>query len=372
MTHMMMVRTLAVALLVLLSATTASARRFSLAEVSNPQADHSGWVTDHADILSPAAEARLEAQFQALKDDLGAEVVVVTVPDVDASTPREFITNLFNRWRIGDKTANNGFLVLMVVDQRRIEMETGYGLEGVLTDTWLGRVRTNHMVPAFKAGDYGAGIEAGMTAIDERMRAYPTEVREGTRQEIRVVGGVEDTTGLSETTLAVAGGGLMGVTILGIGGGALFIRRRRRRCDTCKTQMRLLYEDEEDEHLNADQELEEAIGSREWSVYVCETCPETRTFHSNKWLSGYRDCHACGVRSLSTTRTVIKQPTTSWSGLARINVRCANCDYHDVFTRVIPRESSSSSSGWGGGGGGGGGGSFGGGSAGGGGGGSSW
>lgn len=359
----------------LVVATMAVAAPMRVDQVVNPQADHHGWVTDHAEVLPADVEQRLETRLESLHLDLGAEVAIATVGDVDAATPRDFITELFNRWGLGSREANNGFLILMVMDQRRIEMETGYGLEGVLTDTWLGRVRTERMVPAFKRNDYAGGLEQGVIAIDEQMRRYPTEVREGTRGEVRHVerGAEPLVEGVSNVQLGVAGGGLGTLGLLGVGGG-LYIRRRRRQCPTCKTQMRRLPEDEEDDHLDEGQELEEAIGSRQWTVYVCRTCEHARTFKRNKWFSGFSDCPSCDLRTMSSTRTVISLPTQSSSGLARIEQDCVNCDYHNTFTRVLPKlpKPSSSSSSSSGGGFSSGGGSFGGGSSGGGGGGSSW
>lgn len=369
--------TSAVAIALVLVPHVALARTFAVSEVQDPQADHRGWVTDHADILPADVEIRLEALLDAVHQDLGAEVVVVTVGDVDAPTPKDFATQLFNTWGIGDATANNGLLVLMVMDQRRIEMETGYGLETVLTDGWLGRVRTDQMVPSFKTGDFAGGIEAGMVAIDGRLREYPTEVREGTRVEIAHM--AEETgPGISSeiVTYGLAGGGLGGLALVAGGGAAFAVRRRRRRCPTCKTQMRKLDEVEEDEHLDDAQELEEAIGSRQWSVYVCETCEQTRTFKRDNWFSGYSTCPQCSRRTKSTSRTTIRAATRTSGGLVRIHHSCANCSYTASFTRSTPRlpdpESSSSSGGSSFGGGSSGGGSFGGGSSGGGGGGSSW
>jgi TPM domain len=91
------------------------------------------------------------------------EIAVVTVTGIDLP-PREFATGLFNRWGIGKAGADSGLLVLIVADQRRIEMETGYGLEPALPDGWLSALQHETMLPAFRSGDHGAGVEAGLAA----------------------------------------------------------------------------------------------------------------------------------------------------------------------------------------------------------------
>lgn len=366
-------------MLVLLPLLSLAAAPVAVADVVNPRAHHDGWVSDMAQVLPDDQEAALEGQLAALHRDLGVEIAVVTVGDVDAPTPRDFSTELFNAWGIGDVDANNGFLVLLVLDQRRIEMETGYGLEGVLTDGWLGRVRTERMVPAFKAGDYGTGLVRGVRAIDERLRANPTEARLGTEGRIPVADGAErrsaeDASGLHGVawTAAKIGGG---AGLLGLGGlGVVLYRRRRRRCPTCKVQMRKLCETEEDDHLTAGQQTEESVSAVQWSVYQCETCSFVRTFDSRRWISGYAHCPECLYRTRSSSSTTLKSPRVGASGLARVDEECAHCSYRSSYTRILPAlsESSSSSSGGGYSGGSSGGSSFGGGSSGGGGGGSSW
>ena len=95
---------------------------YTVADVPNPQADHRGWVSDEADLLPPAQEAEVEARLQAIHEELGAEIALVTLDDVEG-TPKAFATELFNTWKIGDEHANNGLLVLMVVKQRRLEID---------------------------------------------------------------------------------------------------------------------------------------------------------------------------------------------------------------------------------------------------------
>jgi len=355
----------------ILFALCAPAAATSIDEVANPRQHHNGWVTDAAGVIPPAVEAQIEQRIQSLNGELGAEIAVVTLQQVD-TTPKEFATGLFNRWRIGGRENSAGMLVLLVVGDRRVEMETGYGLEPVLPDSWLGEMQRRVMVPQFKEGDYALGLDLGLGEVAARLRRSPTEVREGTRGEISV--GAQGPSPVG----AALGVGLGGLALGGVGlGGALMVRRRRRRCPDCKVQMPMLDEVADNEHLHPGQRTEEEIGSVDHLVHACPQCDNTRAFESRRWLSGYTRCPQCRNRTRSTRRTTIRHATQTRGGTVRIEEECAHCTYDRTYRRSTPRirvRSRGRSGGFGGGGGGGsfGGGSFGGGSSGGGGAGSSW
>ncbi|MBM3266859.1 MAG: TPM domain-containing protein, partial [Candidatus Sericytochromatia bacterium] len=159
----------------------AAAVAYSVGDVANPRSRGS-WIADEAGVIPEAAEVELNRRIDSLDRDLGVEIAVVTVPEVD-TTPKEFATALFNRWGVGKRRADNGLLVLLVRDRRRLEMETGYGLEPILPDGWLGGMQQKKMVPRFKAGDFGGGLVAGVEAVESKLREAPAEAAEGTRRE---------------------------------------------------------------------------------------------------------------------------------------------------------------------------------------------
>ncbi len=99
-------------------------------------------------------------------DKNGAEVAVVTVPETKpAASPKEFATSLFNEWKIGKKDLNNGVLLLVSQRDRRVEIETGYGVESILPDAKVGQIISSEMTPRFKQGDYNGGVLAGTIAL---------------------------------------------------------------------------------------------------------------------------------------------------------------------------------------------------------------
>src|SRR5690606_25800248 len=119
-------------------------------EVPNPRQQNS-WISDTAGIISPESESRLNALLEQINREREAEIAVVTVDDVDG-TPKQFATKLFNHWGIGSAERDDGVLFLLVMNERRLEVEVGYGLEATLPDGWLGSMQTSSMVPRFKQG----------------------------------------------------------------------------------------------------------------------------------------------------------------------------------------------------------------------------
>lgn len=356
----------------------------SVEEVPNPRPQNA-WVADTVDMIDASTEARLNALIDGLEQETGVEIAVVTVQEVDTATPKDFATELFNHWGIGKKESDNGLLVLMVKGERRLEMETGYGLESTLTDGWLKRMQGDLMVPRFKQGDFGQGLYDGVAACAERVRGGDSPM--GLVDDLPYRGSGEAPYRGGDTPIVSYRGGDEGsgnaplLIILGlggvgaIGGGAAYKRRRDRTCPDCKVLMTMLPEDEDDAHLDPGQQTEERIGSVDWQYYYCENCEFSRLIPVGKWFSGYSRCGACQNKTLASSTTTISSPTYHSTGLARVTETCAHCNYHNSWTRVLPKKtppSSSSSSGGGGFSSGGGGGSFGGGSSGGGGSGSSW
>ncbi len=339
----------------------------SVDAIDNPRL-RNDWVSDTAQLLDAAEEAELEALLDKLHADTTAEVAVVTVADTD-DEPKAFATGLFAHWGLGDADANNGLLVLLVRDRRRLEMETGYGLEGILPDGWLGAMQAERMVPHFKKDDYGTGLVQGLHAVDERLRTDVAAVREGSAGRLPTQRGEE---GLPMGLWISLG--MVGLGAAGAGGAGLWYRRKQRTCPTCATQMTMLNEAEDDEHLTEGQQFEESLGSMDYQVYVCATCEFTKTIPVSRWFSGFSHCYACGHKTRSSSSHTLRAATYSSGGLIEVVEQCAHCDDGRTYTRSTPRRqrSSSSSSGGGGFGGGGGGSSFGGGRSGGGGAGSSW
>ena len=161
-----------------------SAQTYTLETVPDPKQNPSShYVSNPAGILSAATVARMDSVLARLEDSATAQVAVVVLPSIGEAVPKDFANALFKKWGVGRASKDNGLLVLFVLDQRRVEFETGYGLEGVLPDIVCGRIQRAQMVPAFKNGDYNAGMLAGIEAIAETL-LQPEAVQEIQADEI--------------------------------------------------------------------------------------------------------------------------------------------------------------------------------------------
>lgn len=135
-------------------------------QVINPQEQYGAWVSDMANVLSQETEQRLNQKISELEAQNGTEIAVVTVRDTASeASPKDFATALFNHWGVGKADADNGVLWLHSVGDRRVEIETGYGVEGMLPDARVGRIIDQVVIPEFRRDDFDAGTLAGVEAL---------------------------------------------------------------------------------------------------------------------------------------------------------------------------------------------------------------
>jgi uncharacterized membrane protein YgcG len=135
-------------------------------DVPNPRQMNGTWVTDMAQMLDERTEAQLNSTIAQLERKNGTEIAVVTVPETaPAASPKEFTTKLFNYWGIGKKGKDNGVLFLISQNERRVEIETGYGIEPILPDAKVGNIIDTQILPRFKQSDFNGGTLAGTKAL---------------------------------------------------------------------------------------------------------------------------------------------------------------------------------------------------------------
>ncbi len=124
-----------------------------------------GRVVDDAHILSPATQAALTAKLADLEAKSSIQLVVATVPDLGGEEIEPYANALFRHWKLGQAQKNNGALFLIAPIQRRMRIEVGYGLEGVLTDVTSKLIIANAAATRFKAGDYDGGVSRAVSDI---------------------------------------------------------------------------------------------------------------------------------------------------------------------------------------------------------------
>lgn len=125
----------------------------------------SGRVNDQAGLLSDGANIRISSILQQLEQAKGAQVAVLTIPRLQDESIEKYSMRVVEVWKLGRKGVDDGVLLLVARDDRRIRIEVGYGLEGVITDLDSRRIIDNMMLPAFRDGDFEGGIEAAVKAI---------------------------------------------------------------------------------------------------------------------------------------------------------------------------------------------------------------
>ena len=124
-----------------------------------------GHVNDFAGVMRPEAVQQLESALIELEHVTGAEMAVATVPTVPDGNIEQAAVDLFHQWGVGKQRADNGVLLLCAVQDRKVRIEVGYGLEPVLPDAVCGRIIREQMVPFFRAGDFSGGLMNGGMAV---------------------------------------------------------------------------------------------------------------------------------------------------------------------------------------------------------------
>ena len=122
-------------------------------------------VTDLTQTLNATQIAQLERKLVAFDDSTSNQIAVIIVKTVGDYDINEYALGLGRKWGIGGKTKNNGVILLVAIGDRKMSIQTGYGLEGALPDIYTNRIIENDIKPYFKDGDYYAGIDAGVSSI---------------------------------------------------------------------------------------------------------------------------------------------------------------------------------------------------------------
>jgi len=135
--------------------------------------DYTGYVNDFARVIDQENASKLNVLANRLKENTGAEIAVVTVKSTYPLDSKSYATQLFEKWGIGKKDKDNGLLILFVKKERRVEVEVGYGLEGIITDGFAGQVLDKYALPEFKNTNYGRGLYlAGLAFYDRITKEY--------------------------------------------------------------------------------------------------------------------------------------------------------------------------------------------------------
>jgi uncharacterized protein len=134
-----------------------------------------GRIVDQANLLPAEQKSALETKLADLETKSGIQLVVATVPSLGGQEIEPYANALFRAWKLGEKTKNNGVLLLVAPTEKRVRIEVGYGLEGTLTDALSQVIVANAVTPRFKAGDFAGGITRG---VDDIITVLTTDASE--------------------------------------------------------------------------------------------------------------------------------------------------------------------------------------------------
>jgi uncharacterized protein len=378
--------------------------QYTLEAVPNPKAQGRGYVSNPDNIISPTDVARLNRLLTAMEDSTTAQVAVVIVQSIGEANPKDFAHALFNRWGIGQAGKDNGLLVFTVMDQRRTEFETGYGLEGVLPDVVCYRIGMQELVPEFREGRYGEGLVKAVERIKltledpaaaEEISANPN-IRSNPYAARKFLSQIQ-------FYLLIYGVIVLIFTLVTLGRMRTILRSREELYDKYRDLRKLHYgiyffilpipyiliylfmrrrlkqlryhprysretgalmhlvpEEEEDAYLKAGQITEEEIGSVDYDVWATEAGDDILILRYKKRYTKYKGCLNCSyITYYHAYSKTVRQPTYTSTGRRKVVRRCKNCNFEDVSYQTIPKKTRSSggsggrsgggSSSWGGG-----------------------
>jgi uncharacterized protein len=131
-----------------------------------------GRVNDQAELLSPAMRSQLERRLEAYEQSTGHQFAVLTVRSLEGDPLEDFSIRVVETWQLGRSKADDGLLLLIAADDRKMRIEVGYGLEGAITDLLSARIIRQVLTPAFQRDDFDTGVAQ---AMDLLMRAAQGE-----------------------------------------------------------------------------------------------------------------------------------------------------------------------------------------------------
>ena len=341
---------------ILLIPTTALA--LTVEEVTNPQTTSNTWVTDMADILSNKTEAKLNRQITNLEQSSGAEIAVVTVPETaPAESPKAFATQLFNYWGIGKAESDNGILFLISTADRRVEIETGYGIENILPDAKVSEIIDRNIMPQYKQDNYDRGTLDGIKALIDPLNDLIAKASTLEGKDNSSIISIFANSGfvflglflvmflLRETSRQVLVDPHKTVTSKGIH----YLDRQdfyNICCAKCTKPMKKV----DDIELTKVQQVAKKIGSTSYQGYKCSDCnqdnplqPYTIVAYTSS-SSRYQKCPECKDLTVTRTAEIVSQRDYDNEGEKKIKDICNCCKYTLETTKSIPRKRHSTDS----------------------------
>lgn len=341
---------------------------YTVEEVPNVHvADRTKYVSNPDGILSPQAVAQADSIISSIWKQTSAEVVAVAVNSIGDADATEFATALYTHWGIGKKDNDNGLLILVVKDSRKVVLRTGYGMEGILPDALTAHIWRDDMIPYFRKGDFDSGMIAGLQrvqhilttpgATEELMSKYANDrQQEGGLDlwEIYKVIAVVITLVMAMLLFVTMASTrrrsdydkyqaldkikvtMLATVFIALGMPLILfliliwrmkaLRNKPHKCPSCGHKMRKLDEETDNQYLSASQDLEEKLNAIDYDVWMCPDCGATEVIPYINRTAEYTVCPNCKARTcvLSSDR-ILKAPTAMREGIGEKEYTCRNC-----------------------------------------------
>ncbi|KML60488.1 hypothetical protein VL15_08855 [Burkholderia cepacia] len=138
-----------------------------------------GRVTDTGDVLTESCKAYLTGRLDDLERTTSVQLAVLVVPSIGQNSIEQFASTVFEKWKLGQRNVDNGILLVAAIQDRRVRIEVGYGLEGTLPDVVVGEIIHDRIVPAFRAGKIETGLSLAVDALANRLASPLPESASG-------------------------------------------------------------------------------------------------------------------------------------------------------------------------------------------------
>ena len=330
-----------------------------VARVVPPSPAPDGFIHDGPRVLTAEATRVLNARITAVQARTGGDIGVAIVTDLRGYAPVDAGVAIYRAWKIGKVDSlgsarrDLGALLLIVPKELAPNgrgecwIATGLGAEGTLIDAQSGAICRDRVIPALKVRDYAAAVDSGIVgiaaafdrAVADQNGARANEPADAAGDASAAAASLRASTPHEKDGFPwgwLAGLGLAGTgAAAGFSGWKRYQRRKPRPCPAGHGLMIRLDEAGDDLALSPAQRSEERVGSVDYDVWACASCPERLVIAYSRW-STYRGCPKCQARTLSSTTRTVTAATQFSTGLEETTLDCAHCGFHDVTRRVTP------------------------------------
>ncbi len=354
-------------------------------------------VSNPDGIIDTSDVQEINSLLNNLEDSLTIEVQVVAVQSIGEEDTRMFANKLFNLWEIGLKGKDNGLLILLVIDQREIVFETGYGMEEILPDALCYRMQQEYMVPYLKDNEFSAGMREGVREVTRYLLEgdYSFDSQENKqgesgfwakfgawgivslfigvfilinlifarnfirslKKEYTKKSNAAENLFYAHNNISLPVGCLISLFLPLTGILVIFfhlyyrnkIKRLASVCPQCeKTVFHQQIGQEHDQYLTDKEKFEIKIKSVEHYVFCCDSCSYVFKFNSEEKHSDFKRCPVCNTKAFKRgEEKIIKPPSFKTKGESEFTYTCLFCNHSENIIEPVAKliRSTDSSSG---------------------------